>query len=422
MKNPTRNFVSAFRRSLAAMMLITITTPLAVLAQSGPGPGPLGPGPGCNLVPPLASVGTRVDISEFPQPDSVAVDPRLAGPVKLLRSGTFDIPIEMLTRTNVPNGAAGKVTLPLYKGAVNTPSGQRPAWYIILDASTQAEADRLGVNFAEKLENAGDAARPATLRSDGTFLFESGLVDFSPDRVIQPGPSSRPFPPRVARPGSIGDENYSPLVTVNGVTYDAPIIAAAEEDASISFPNGNPNYDLVHDQVIAIDPVQRTVTLNLVNGFSFGKPVFYISTEASDPTISTLEANTFAPRLQRLETGIDDVPRSAVERIFIAVNGPSQGGCENPQRQGVFAALTDGHRPNNVFGGIPTIALDYSPVWDGNPFEWTKEAIARGYRGRVTEEFHILQLARDGYITGLGGGPFGSAGFVVVCGVAARLV
>jgi hypothetical protein len=100
-----------------------------------------------NLVPPLASVGTRVDISEFPPADSVAVDPRLADPVKLLRSGTFDLPIEMLARTNVPSGAIGKVTLPLYKGAVNTPSGQRPAWYVILDASTQAEADRLGANL-----------------------------------------------------------------------------------------------------------------------------------------------------------------------------------------------------------------------------------------------------------------------------------
>jgi putative intracellular protease/amidase len=33
----------------------------------------------------------------------------------------------------------------------------------------------------------------------------------------------------------------------------------------------------------------------------------------------------------------------------------------------------------------------------------------------------ILTLARDGYITGLDGKPFGSAGFVIVCGVAARL-
>jgi hypothetical protein len=44
MKTLTVNFVSAFRRDLAAMILIA--TPLVVLAQQGPGPGPRGPGSG----------------------------------------------------------------------------------------------------------------------------------------------------------------------------------------------------------------------------------------------------------------------------------------------------------------------------------------------------------------------------------------
>src|SRR6266852_2612787 len=112
---------------------------------NGPGPGPLGPGPGCNLVPAIASVGTTVDISEFPPPDSVAVDPHLAGPVQLMRSGQFDISIETLTRADVGSDARGTITLPLYKGAVQTRSGLRPAWYVITDASTESEADRLGV-------------------------------------------------------------------------------------------------------------------------------------------------------------------------------------------------------------------------------------------------------------------------------------
>src|SRR5258705_12365440 len=118
----------------------------------------------CNVIPPLASTGTKVDISEFPPPDSLT-DPELAGPVQLLRSGKFDIPIESLTTVNVSSSARGTVTLPLYKGAVNTPAGLRPAWYIILDAGNQAEADRLGVNFSKKLRvaNVGDAARPATV-------------------------------------------------------------------------------------------------------------------------------------------------------------------------------------------------------------------------------------------------------------------
>jgi len=321
------------------------------------------------VIPPLASTGTKVDISQFPPPDSLT-DPELAGPVQLLRSGKFDIPIASLTGVDIPSGnPRGTITLPLFKGAVNTPSGLKPAWYIILDAGDEAEADRLGVNFSKKLPNAGDAARPATLRADGTFLFESGIVDFSPNRVLVPGDDDRPFPPREAQPGSVGDADYSPLVNVNGIIYDAPIIAAAVEDAVITFPQGNPDYALVHDQVVAIDPAQRTVTLSLINGFSFGKPVFYISTDSSDPTVSAIEGNTFAPRMGRLEVGIDDIARSAVERIFIATNGASEGGCNNPQRQGLSAELLDGHRPNNTFGGIPTIATDYSPVWDANLYE-----------------------------------------------------
>ncbi len=390
-------------------------------AMNGPGPGANGPGPGCNIIPPLASTGTKVDISQFPPADSLT-DPKLAGPVQLLKSGKFDIPIEQLTRVDVPAGTPrGTITLPLFKGEVKTPFGLKPAWYVILDAGDQTEAERLGVNFSKKLHNAGDAARPATRRYDGTFLFESGLVDFSPNRVVVAGSGGRPFPPRIAHPGSVGDSEYSPLVNVNGIVYDAPIIAAAVEGADINFPNGKPNYRLVHDQVIAIDPANRTVTLSLINGYSFGKPVLYISTESSDPTVSAIEGNTFAPRLSKIETGVDDIDRSAVERIFIATNGASEGGCQNPQRQGLGAALLDGHRPNNVFGGIPTIASDYSPVWDANVYEWTEEAIEKGYRGLLTEEFRILKLARDGYITGPGGAPYGSIGAVIVCGVAARL-
>jgi hypothetical protein len=393
------------------------------LLQIGNGPGPAanGPGPGCNVIPPIATIGTVVDISQFPPPDSLT-DPELAGPVQFLKSGKFDIPLEQLTSVNVPAGTPrGTITLPLYKGAVKTASGLKPAWYIILDTGNQAESERLGVNFSKKLPNDAVAARPATRRADGTFLFESGLVDFSPDRLVVAGSEDQPFPPSIAHPGSVGDADYSPLVNVDGIIYDAPVVAAAVDDADISFPTGHPNYGLVHDQVVAIDPANRTVTLSLVNGFSFGHPLLYISTEASDPTAAAIEGATFAPRLRNVVVGVDDIATSGVERLFIATNGETKGGCRNPQRQGLGAALLDGHRPNNTFGGVPFVATDYSPVWDANVYEWTQDSIEKGYRGLLTEEFRILKLARDGYITGPGGAPYGSAGFVVICGVAARL-
>ena len=66
-------------------------------------------------------------------------DPELAGPVQLLRSGKFDLPIEQLTGVNVPAGTPrGTITLPLFKGAVKRPTGLKPSWYVILDAGNQA--------------------------------------------------------------------------------------------------------------------------------------------------------------------------------------------------------------------------------------------------------------------------------------------
>ena len=90
----------------------------------------------------------------------------------------------------------------------------------------------------------------------------------------------------------------------------------------------------------------------------------------------------------------------------MAINGPT--GTDHPHRQGIHSAMLDGRSPLNVLGGIPTIATDYSPLWDLNPYVWTDSAIAAGYRSRLTEEFDILGKVARGYLTGPGGGAFGS--------------
>jgi hypothetical protein len=104
----------------------------------------------------------------------------------------------------------------------------------------------------------------------------------------------------------------------------------------------------VHDEVVAIDPINQTVTINLINGFSFGRPVWYISMDASIPLSAAIEHNTFAPLMAQLHLGTDDSFSSPIERIFIGTNGPESGGCNNPLRQGFSADLADGHRPNSV--------------------------------------------------------------------------
>jgi hypothetical protein len=172
--------------------------------------------------------------------------------------------------------------------------------------------------------------------------------------------------------------------------------------------------------VLKICPREKTVTLQLTTGFSFAKPVYYLSTDTNNTLTATAEASTFAPGLEDIQGGGDDSLFSPVERIFVFVNGPTGKG--NPQRQGLNSALSDGVSPLNVLGGIPTVATDYSPIWDLNPAVWTQKAIEMGYRSRLTEEFAILGFVQKGWLTGLNGRPFGSAGLVVNCPIVYRLL
>jgi hypothetical protein len=377
-------------------------------SDQGPGPGPIGPGPGCNLFPAPPSVGATVPLSYF-GPSPSETNPSLVGPVQLLKSGTVD-------------AARGTITLPLYLGHMK--GNKKNVWYILTDVDDPNVAAELGLNFSAKLTFASNAARTATLAADGTLVFDKGTVDFSPVRNVVPGPTGAEFPPVSFQPGAVGDADYSPFVQVTnaaGVIYNAPIVAFNVDASQITFPDGNVDYTKVHDEVVAIDPINQTVTLNLINGFSFGRPVWYLSMDASIPLSAAIEHNTFAPLMQQLHLGGDDSFSSPIERIFIATNGAESGGCNNPQRQGLSADLADGHRPNNVLGGIPTIALDYSPAWDAQLFEWTKDAIDNSFRGQVREEFQILTFVQDGLITGPGGIPFGSSGFTINCPIVQRL-
>ncbi len=377
-------------------------------AAQGPGPGPIGPGPGCDLLPAPPSVGATVPLTYF-GPSPSTINPSLVGPVQLLNSGTVD-------------AKNGTTTIPLYKGRL---AGTNKAiWYILTDVDDPGVAAELGLNFSTKLTFASRASRTGNLDADGNIVFDKGTVDFAPKRNIVPGPTGAEFPPKSFAPGSVGDANYSPyvrIVNAANVIYNAPMVAFDVDASQINFPNGNVDYSKVHDQVVAIDPINMTVTLNLINGFSFGRPVWYLSMDTSNQLGAAIEHNTYAPLMGKLLLGHDDSFASPVERIFISTNGPESGACSNPLRQGLSADLADGHRPNNVVGGIPTLALDYSPAWDAQLFAWTDDAINQGFRGQLREEFQILTFVQDGLITGPGGAPFGSSGFSINCPIVQRL-
>ena len=364
--------------------------------------------PGCRIDPASPSVGTDIPATYFgPAPSTVQKE--LIGPLQLLTAGEL-------------NREAGTITLPLYTGQMRN---GKQVYYILTDTTDQANAAALGLNFSAKLNysDTGNAVRTATLQRGGMLTFNEGEVDFSPVRKVTPGPANAPFPPTVAEPGSIGDSLYTPLVRITNAgnhIYNAPVIAFGVARNKIHFPNGKPDYSLVSDQVLSIDTVRNVVTMRLAPGFSFARPVLYLSTESSDPLVAALEDNTFAPALNDIDTGNDDSAFSATERLFLTINGPV--GCGNPQRQGMFSALTDGRAPLNVLGGIPTVATDYSPMWDLNIGVWTANSIEKQYRSRVNEEFQILALAEGGFITGPGGGSYGSVGIIVNCPIVFRFL
>ncbi|MCI0569286.1 MAG: hypothetical protein L0Y66_00900 [Myxococcaceae bacterium] len=362
-----------------------------------------------DVAPAPPSIGADIPLTYFGPPPS-SVQPELVGPVQLLKAGQLDT-------------AAGTITLPLYRGQV----GAQPVWFVLTDTTDLGNAQALGLNHSAKLHyanNGGNSVRIGRFEMDASVTFDRGLVDFSPERRVVPGAPPDFFPPSVAQPGAVGDAGYSPLVLIENAgfhVYNAPIVAGnVTADELNAWCTGSPDYARVHDKVVRICPQEGTVTLSLTPGFSFAKPVLYLSMDANTELAAAMEGVTLAPGLGDVPVGRDDSAFSAVERIFAFVNGPSGRG--NPQRQGFNSALAGEGGPLNVLGGIPTVATDYSPLWDLNLGEWTQDAISKGYRSRLTEEFAILGFAQRGFVTGPGGMPYGSTGIIINCPIVHRFL
>jgi hypothetical protein len=319
----------------------------------------------------------------------------------------------------------GTVTLPLKKGKMQ--SGET-FWYVITDTSDRGISELLGVNYAPKMifTDLERGVRRATIQSDGMVVFERGKVDFSPKWSVTPGDAPNPFPPKQMQPGSVGDEYYSPLFkTTNGnsnVIYNAPVVAFNTDEATLNqFCEGNANHDIVHDKVTAICPRDGTVTLRMTLGYSFAKPVLYLSFDANNPIAASLEEATLTPVYDQQGFNLPDAAiGSGVERIFVVTNGPM--GDTNPNRQGLNSALADGRGPINILGGIPENNLDYSPIWKMFLLRWTDEAIEQGYQTRIIDIFQSLQYNDRGLLVNVDGKEeFAPAGIAVNCPIVMRL-
>ena len=311
--------------------------------------------------------------------------------------------------------AAQTVTLPLFRGR----AGDRTVWYVVTDSSDKSDADKRGAIYAPLIANIGTDCVPCVqhvTESHGEISF-NGAPDFSKTRAFAPGPTG--FPPTSAAPGATASSAYSPFIRIgdSSTVINAPIVAT-----------GSGGFDVVkhsntHDRVVAIDTLKKTVTLLLVHGFFNGRNVLYISTEATDPGVATIERATFVPSLGKATGG--------TVAIFVVANGPT-----GSKPQGLAYAALDGKLDEdatienasalrasmNVLATFPkgSGAAAYTPLWTANLGVWSEAAVAAHKNVRLTTPDAFAAAAARKDLTGPGGKAFGPIGVLVNCAVVAE--
>jgi hypothetical protein len=309
----------------------------------------------------------------------------------------------VFSRSFVEDPATHTVSLPQHKGYV----GGKAVTYVITDASTEKEAQALGVNFAPRLANARGTAAVQRVSVTPAGLKIPATVDFTPSRVVVPGPTG--FPPAQTAPGAEAEPGYSSLLELpDGTVINAPQVANSTGRA---------------DKVVSIS--HGRVVYRETDGFYEHKPVHYVSFEASIPLTAAIENATDVPALNAAPFDTDSAaddggapstgPQPAREEIGIVTNG--QLGKDNPQRQGLSSALLDGLDPLNILGEVPENdpTSEYSPLWDANLAQWTPAAVAAGQVKRVTDFDDLRALADQGLITAPDGSKFTRSGFLINC-------
>ena len=347
------------------------------------------------------------------------------------------------------------VRLPLYKGTAN---GQT-VWFVLLDASDLGLAHDLGLNYAPKLGNMAigcpacvqevtlDSPTPDQNRFGQAVVHFQGAPDFSPTRILQPGPDG--FPPTNAQPGAVAGPGYTPFIRIAGstVVYSAPIVATGDGPFDVVHHTNTSDRALGIHIAPASPPgqfLESWVDMLLVKGFDAGQPILYLSTEVGgDPGAAVLERSTFVPALANAPyNGGDDFLGSTRERLFAFING--QTGADNKESQGFRHLILDGHAAEdasadntalinalrnggdllNVFGDFPTLtdprhAQAYSPLWEAQIGQWTDKAVQMGLNTRQIDENVVFNLAatRPDLLTGPGGSAYGAQGVVINCAV-----
>jgi hypothetical protein len=339
-------------------------------------------------------------------------------------------------------------TLPLRRGSFK---GQT-VWFVLTDVSDRDLANSLGLNFAPKLSNSShncpgcvqDLSIPRNILDAGVVEFK-GIPDFTPDRILVPGPQG--FPAITAQPGARAGLFYTPYVQVAGtnIVYNAPIIAVGDGQNKFDKDldsRGSSIHTRTHDRVLAMNLRQRTVELLVIRAFSGGKEVVYLSFDSTSEEAAVLERSTFTPVLGDLPFPNGEFrPDSARAAIFSFANG--QTGRPSPPAQGLnhlvidgravddasldntalLQALRNGGDARNVLDVFPTMVSpfreEYSPAWDFHLTVWSRTAVATGANVAQTDSNLIRNLAELFVVSSPGGLPLRSAGIEVNCPVVA---
>ena len=288
--------------------------------------------------------------------------------------------------------SAHTATLPLHRAVSNGTT----IWYIITDSSNAADAKKLGVNYAPSL---GVFAPTGARTPRGIWRRMTVAPDFRPSRSYVA--SATGFPPKSATPGAIAPQAYSPFDIFGPIVRNAPVVAT-----------GNGPFDVIkhtntEDRVVAMDTKKMTVTLVMARGFFNGKPVYYISTEASNPIAASVERATYAPSLAKASS-------SAEIPIGVVADGPQTGSA--PQGLAFLTLRTplavDATAKNastivssfNVLSLAPDLTHPYAE--NGYTPLWNVMVVGAKQTKRLTSYSQIAPLAK-------------AAGFVVNCPVVA---
>lgn len=85
-------------------------------------------------------------------------------------------------------------------------------------------------------------------------------------------------------------------------------------------------------------------------------------------------------------------------------------------------ALTRPSSVKAILSAIPSVAYDYSPLWNFNLSAWANFSIENGICTRLTGEFEVLGMAAAGYVTNPDVTPLSGAGAVNNCPVVHRFL